>query len=136
MAINRNFDALVSQVQSGQYAGYLWHPLVTNLPDYKECKVQHTGFFVNKVNVAFALRKNSSLTQNMNAGLLRLMENGELKRLLEEHMITDNNDKDCGESKKGQELGFENILVVFILLLAGMMIALVVLLLEFCWKCC
>ena len=90
---------------------------------------------MNKVNVAFAFRKNSSLTQTMNAGLLKLMENGELKRLLEKHKITDNNDKDCGESKRGQELGFENILVVFILLLAGMMLALMVLLLELCWKC-
>ena len=70
---------------SGLYTGYFLEPVVNHLPEYKDCILEHAGFFTNKVDTGFAFQKNSSLTQLFNRGLLKLIENGEMNRMFTKH---------------------------------------------------
>ena len=117
---------------SGGFAGYLLYPILTHLPEYRECKVQTTGFFVNKADIVFALQKNSSLTKMFNRGLLEMINNGELQRLLLKHKIVKKDEKHCGQVKKGTPIGLQNTLSIFIVLGLGNLIATLIFLLEMC----
>ena len=109
-------------------------PYLTHLPEYKSCKVQHFDMFVSKSNMVFTMQKNSSLTKMFNQGLLKMTENGELARLLEKYKILKDVGQDCENIQRGMELGFENIFVVFIMLLLGLLLSSVILLCEVFWK--
>ena len=128
----RNSASIPGEVLSGRYAGYLLYPILTHLPEYKDCKVQTTGFFVNKADIVFALQKNSSLTKMFNRGLLEMINNGELQRLLIKHKIVTKDEKHCEQVKKGTPIGLENILSIFIALGLRNLIAILIFLLEIC----
>ena len=116
------------------YAGYIAHPILKHLPEFKACKVQHFNIFVSKSNLVFIMQKNSSLTKMFNQGLLKMTENGELTRLIKKYKILKDVGKDCEDTQSGKELGFENILVVFILLLTELVFSFLILLCEGFWK--
>ena len=63
-----------------------------------------------------------------------MIENGEMKRLLEKHGFVTGKENKCGGKRKGQQLGFENILVVFIVLCCGIIISLTMLVVEYIIK--
>ena len=125
---------MVSQVLSGPYTGYLLQPVASHLPEYQDCKIEDTGFFTHKVDIAFAFQKSSFLRQMFNKGLLKMIENGEIQRLFEKHGLNKQKKSNCGGARKGQTLGFENILVVFIVLGCGILISLLILFVEFLIK--
>ena len=111
---------LVSQALSEQYAIYLFHTTLTNLPEYKSCQLQGTNFLLNKIDVAFPLRKDSPYLDLINHALWEMMESGELHRILLRHRVRE---PDCEHSGKGKPIGFENILLVFLILAAGLVIS-------------
>ena len=121
---------MVDQILSGPYTGYLLHPIATHLPEYQACRLEHTGFFTQRVDTAFAFQKNSSLKSLFNYGLLKMSENGEIKRIFIKHGFFTGQENKCEGTRKGKKLGFENILVIFILLGSGMLISILLLLLE------
>ena len=121
---------MVDQILTGTYTGYLLHPIATHLPEYQACKLEHTGFFTHRVDTAFAFQKNSSLKNLFNYGLLKMTENGEIKRLFKKHGFLTGKENKCEGTRKGKKLGFENILVIFIVLGSGMLISVLLLLLE------
>ena len=131
---SRGYKAVVDQILSGPYTGYLLHPVATHLPEYEACIIEHTGFFTSKVNTAFGFQKNSTFKQLFNYGLIKMIENGEMQRSLEKHGFVTGKEKKCGGKRKGQQLGFENILVVFIVLCAGIIISLAMLVVEYLIK--
>ena len=125
---------MVSQVLSGPYTGYLLHPVASHLPEYQDCKIEDTGFFTHKVDIAFAFQKSSFLRQMFNKGLLKMIENGEMRKLYEKHGFNKQKKSDCGGANKGRTIGFENILVVFIVLGCGVLFSLVILIVEYLIK--
>ena len=134
IATLRDYRAVMQNVLLEGYAGYMALPYLTHLPEYKSCKVQHFDMFVSKSNLVFTMQKNSSLTKYFNQGLLMMNENGELTRLIKKHKILKDVGMDCEKVQKGKELGFENIFVVFIMLLTGLLLSSVILLCEVFWK--
>ena len=126
----RGYDAAIKQIVSAPYTGYFLEPVVNHLPEYKDCKVEHTGFFTNKVNTGFAFQKNSSLKRLFNRGILKMIENGEMNRMFKKYGLVKRKEKKCGKTRKSQQLGFENILVVFIVLGFGILTSILLLVIE------
>ena len=114
---------VVSQGLSGQYAIYLFHTTLTNLPEYKNCLLEGTRLLVNKVDLAFALRKNSPYLDLFNHALRKMVESGEMARI---HMRYSVKEPTCNDPGKGKPLGFENIVLVFIILGAGFCISIII----------
>ena len=126
-SLKKTEEETISQGLSGQYAIYLLHTTLTNLPEYKSCLLEGTNLLVNKNDLAFALLKNSPYLDVFNLGMQRMLESGELERIHRRHMTKK---PTCNETGKGKPLGFENIILVCIILGSGLFFSIVICLLE------
>ena len=126
----RDYKSVSSQVLSGHYTAYLLHPVATHLPEYQDCRIEHTGFFLQKIDTAFGFQKGSHLVEIFNMGLLKMLEKGHMNKLYEKHGFVKSEENKCREPRKGKQLGFENILVMFIVLGLGTLISFLILSVE------
>ena len=118
---------VVDQALSGPYAIYLFHTTLSNLPEYSACQLEDAGLQLNRIDLAFALQKQSPYVNLINLGLQRMAESGKLERIFRKHRAKK---PSCGAHGKGKSLGFENILLVFLILMLGQCSSIVLLLLE------
>ena len=122
---------VIDEALSGNSAIYLFHTTLSNLKEYKTCLLQDTTLLVNKIDLAFALPKNSPYLEVFNLAMQGMMESGELERIHRRHRTKE---PTCSDPGKGNPLGFENILLVFLILVCGTCASLVICLLESCLK--
>ena len=126
----RDYKSVSNQVLSGYFTAYLLHPVATHLPEYQDCRIEHTGFFMQKVNTAFGFQKGSPLVEIFNMGLLKMLEKGLMRKLYEKHGFVKAEENKCKGPRRGKQLGFENILVLFIVLGLGTLISFLILSVE------
>ena len=122
---------VILQALSGPYAIYLFHTTLTNLPEYRNCLLEGTNLLVDKVDLAFALQRNSPYLDLFNHAMQRIIESGELERIHRKHRVEE---PACNDPGKGKPIGFENILLVFLILGSGTFVSIVICILEVCFK--
>jgi len=86
-----------------------------NYKEYKKCQLKIMNFKARTGLMGFAFPKNLPLLPLFNNKIQSMMENGEIQRFVKEHRADDPN---CN-SQRGKPLGFENIALIFIVLLSG-----------------
>ena len=86
-----------------------------NYKEYKKCQLKIMNFKARTALMGFAFPKNSPLLPLFNNKIQSMMENGEIQRFVEKHRA---DEPDCN-SQRGKPLGFENIALIFIVLLSG-----------------
>ena len=126
-SLKKSEKEIVSQAFSGEYAIYHSLNVIKNTPEYKSCKIVGTGYSPNKMDIAFALSHNSPYKDLINAAMFRMMENGELTRILIKHK---SQEPICNTAGKGKPIGFENILLAFIILFGSITISVCFCLME------
>ena len=122
-SLKKTEEEAVQQALSGQYAIYLMHTTLTNLQQYKSCILEGTDLFVDKIDLAFALRKNSPYLDVFNLEMQRMFESGELERIARRHRTKK---PTCNDSGKGKPLGFTNIILMFVIFSGGVCFSIVI----------
>ena len=118
---------------SGHYALYLFYEVGISLPEYENCKIDHAGFFVTKMALAFSFPKTSPYREVFNYALQRMKESGEMDKIERKHKL---DARTCGGGGKGRTLGFKNIILVFCILGFGLLVSVVSFLVEIVIKLC
>ena len=126
-SLKKTEEEIVKPGLSGKYAIYLAYTTLTNLQEYKSCLLEGTDLHVNKIPLAFALRKNSPYLDIFNLGMQRMLESGELARIARKHRTMK---PKCNDSGKGKSLGFKNIILVFLIFGGGVCISILIFLTE------
>ena len=126
-SLKKSLKEMVPLIETGEYAMFEVLSSTRTLQEYKECKITDSGFFVNKMSFAFTLQKNSQFTQLFNYGMRKMIEHGNLKRILVKNQP---GRPSCNDKKKGISLGLSNIAFAFFVLLVGAVCGLLLFLLE------
>ena len=121
----------VTQTMSGNFAFFTVDTGTKNLVEYKECKIEDVGFSVSKSDSAFAFPKTSPFRDVFNYEMRKMTERGELRRIQNKYKPEG---RDCGAGGKGRTLGFENIILVFLILGSGFFISVISFLLEIAFR--
>ena len=126
-SLKKSEQDMISQALSGEFAIYYSQKVIKNTPEYKNCQIVGTGYSPNKADMAFALPHNSPYKDLINAALYRMIENGELTRIFIKHK---SQEPDCNTAGKGKPIGFENILLAFIILFGSIALSVCFCLME------
>ena len=102
-------------VQNELYAMYKDLYTAKNYKEYKKCQLKIMNFKARTALMGFGFPKDSPLLPLFNNKIQSMMENGEIQRIIEKHRAEE---PDCN-NQRGKPLGFENIALLFILLLCG-----------------
>ena len=97
------------------YTMYVDYNNALAFEEYQNCTFSVMNFKANTNLIAFAFPKKSPFLDLFNWKLQKMSENGELQKILTKYS---KNDQDCG-SQKGKPLGFENIAVMFLIMVSG-----------------
>ena len=122
-----NEQEALDQIMSGKYAYFTILAGSKNLPEYKECKIEDVGFSVGKSDSALGFPKTSPYRDLFNYEMRKMMERGELGRIEQKYKPEG---LSCGGGGKGRTLGFENIILVFLIFGLGLLLSIVSFLLE------
>ena len=113
-------DQESSQVAAqSHYAIYTTLSNAVKLEGFKNCELILTNFAVRKNKIAFAFPRHSPYLGVINSQLQSMFESGEIMKIIEKHS---NSNPNCHQ-KKGKPLGFENIAIVFLLLVCGLVLS-------------
>ena len=106
LSLQSDLHAMVGLVMTGKYAMYDSLPAIRTLEEFKECKIANVGFSTTKLDLAFALQKNSPFKEPLNRALGKMFENGEIDRFRKK-----NQDQlpECEEKGKGKPIGMGNV---------------------------
>ena len=113
-----------------KYTTYLDYHSALSLSEYRDCQVNKMNFRARKFQVAFGFPKNFALRPLFNQHLLKLVESGEMAKIITRHSIK----PPVCSSSNGMPLGFENISLSYLLLCTGMIIAISTLIVELMLK--
>ena len=106
-----------------KYAQYTDYQVAINLKEYEDCKIQIMDVQGKKALTSFAFPRNSPYIELFNSKIQKMIENGELEKMKEKYLFSKKN-PNC-QKHGGKSIGFENILVIFILLSFGIISSLV-----------
>ena len=120
-------DDMIPLVLTGQYAMFEVLSSIQTLEEYNECKITDAGFFINKMNFAFTLQKDSQYTELFNEAMRKMVEHGTLQRILVKNQPPK---PSCDAKKKGIPLGLPNIAFSFTILITGGCLSVTVFLFE------
>ena len=129
---NKEKSLVQSYGQSSQislnekYAQYIDYKAAKNLNEYKDCSLRSSNVFYGKIYIGFMFPKYSKFLPLFNSRIQAMRENGELESITRRYA---EQIQKCQEGK-GKPLGFENILIAFIILYAGCCFSFVIFLLE------
>ena len=100
------------------------------------CDTMHVGENINTRSYGIATPHGSALRQAINVAVTELMEIGFLEQLKHKwyHERSECANIDAGDSKKGRALDFVDVAGIFYILIAGLGLAMLVALVEFCIK--
>ena len=99
-----------------KYATYMDYKSARNTKEYEDCKLKKMDFSGTKAFIGFPFPKKSPYLDLFNAKLQQMFESGELQKIIVKHS---KDDPDC-ETRKGMPLGFENIAIIFMIIIVGM----------------
>ena len=106
---------VVAETLSGDYAMYHFHHSAKRHPEYAKCLIQ-PAFVFSTAGIGFAFPKNSPNKAIFDHALRKMKENGELDRIQKKNKIEEPR---CGQSKKGEALGFRKLCLVFVIIVVG-----------------
>ena len=106
-----------------KYAQYTDYQVAINLKEYEDCKIQIMDVQGKKALTSFAFPRNSPYIELFNSKIQKMIENGELEKMKEKYLFSKKN-PNC-QKHGGKSIGFENILIIFILLSFGIISSLV-----------
>ena len=110
-------DEAISNTLNGLYTFYISYFSARSLPQFKECKLNIMKIKGISNLIAFPFPKDSPFLGVFNTRLQKMSESGEIQRIVEKHAISD---PEC-VTEKGNPLGFENIAVTFVIMVAGIL---------------
>ena len=129
-----NPKEMMNLVVTGDFVMYDSYSAIKALKEYQECKITTIGFFVSKVEFAFALPKGSPYRQLFNDVLRRMEESGDLMRIRKQNS---GGDPQCVVDQHGHPIGIENLMFPISIFILGLFISLLLLALELILhKCC
>ena len=99
-----------------EYATYMDYKSARNIKEYEDFKLKIMDFSGTKASIGFPFSKKSPYLELFNAKLQQMFESGEIQKIILKHS---KEDPDC-ETRKGMPLGFENITIIFMILIVGM----------------
>ena len=102
-----------------KYATYMDYKSAKNIKEFQDCKLKSMDFSATKAIIGFPFPRKSPYLDLFNAKLQQMSESGELQKIIVKHS---KEDPDC-ETRKGMPLGFENIAIIFIIVIVGMLIS-------------
>ena len=117
----------ITQTMTGKYAFFGMESGTKHHIEYKQCKIKDVGFRVSKSDSALAFPKTSPYRDVFNYAIRKMTESGEIRRIAMKYKPEE---RSCGGGEKGRTLGFENIILVFIIFGFGLFLSIISLLLE------
>ena len=108
----------VTQTMAGNYAFFAMETGTKNRVEYQQCQIEDVGFRVSKSDSALAFPKTSPYRDVFNYAIRRMTESGEISRIAIRYKPEG---RSCGGGGKGGTLGFENIILVFIIFGFGLL---------------
>ena len=111
---------------SSQYSQYLDFNTARSLDEYKDCKLKIMKFQGRKIQIAYAFPRKSPYLEIFNRKLQQMDESGELMKITDKYLEAT---PECNKSK-GKPLGFENIVIIFLIISTGILASLILFVLE------
>ena len=108
--------SMLDLVLAGKVALYEGLNSAMAFREYQECLVKDVGFTLNEVNLAFALSKDSPFKEAFNRALMKMIENGQLKKIQvknSKHVL------DCDRTGVEKPMRLENVLLALNILIVG-----------------
>ena len=110
-------EEAMSNTLNGHYTFYMDINSARSLPQINECKLNIMKLKGISNLIAFPFPKDSPFLGVFNTMLQKMSESGEMERMIERHAISD---PEC-VTEKGKPLGFENIAVMFVIIIVGVL---------------
>lgn len=133
----RSYEEGIARVRNakGKYALLIESPKNDYTNEREPCDTMKVGQNLDNKGFGVATPLGSALRVPINLAILSLIENGELTKLLNKWWY---DRTDCkitdGQESSRNELSLGNVAGIFFILIGGLMVALAVALVEFCFK--